>query len=372
MKKYILIALCALCVGLMPSDGFAQGSVATDVTDNFDGRTRELDPVVPGFEEAAPTFIKSGQAGFAFLSIPTDARTAALGGAGVGLIGSGASMLYNPGALAFMEGREAYVTYVDWLVDTKSYVAGVAVNVPGRGTFGLSIVNYDAGNFNRTSIDPNPAGQGYKDEGTFTTSNYAISGAYGLKITDRFSAGATLRFAHQDLGTGNIFLGGSQQTVDNSKNAFAFDLGTYFNTGFRNTVMAMSVQNFSTEVVYQREQFELPRNIRLGLLVDVISMMGNTPVPHHFDLALDVNNPIDFDERIHIGAEYTYRAAGASFGFSLRGGYKTNHDTESFSFGGGLQFKTEGGQGAKVDYAYKAFNTAFFSAVHILSAAVTF
>ena len=39
--------------------------------------------------------------------------------------------------------------------------------------------------------------------------------------------------AHQDLGTGNIFLGASRQTVDNSKNAFAFDLGTYFNTGFR-------------------------------------------------------------------------------------------------------------------------------------------
>ena len=88
--------------------------------------------------------------------------------------------------------------------------------------------------------------------------------------------------------------------------------------------MAMSVQNFSTEVVYQREQFELPRNIRLGLLIDVISMMGNTPVPHHLDLALDVNNPIDFDERIHVGAEYTYRAAGSSIGFTLRGGYKTN------------------------------------------------
>ena len=370
MKKYILIAL--VCAGLMPSDMFAQGSVATGVTDNFDGRVRELDPVVPGFEEAAPTFIKTGQAGFAFLSIPTDARTAALGGAGVGLIGSGSAILYNPGALAFMEGREAHFTYVDWLVDTKSLVAGVAVNMPGRGTFGLSIVNFDAGTINSTSIDDNPASQGFKDDGPLTTSNYAISAAYGLKITDRFSAGATLRLAHQDLGTGNIFLGASRQTVENSKNAFAFDLGTYFNTGFRNTVMAMSVQNFSTEVVYQREQFELPRNIRLGLLIDVISMMGNTPVPHHLDLALDVNNPIDFDERIHIGAEYTYRAAGSSVGFTLRGGYKTNHDTESFSAGGGLQFKTEGGQGVRVDYAFKQFDSFFFSAVHILSAAVTF
>ncbi|MCZ6632424.1 MAG: PorV/PorQ family protein [bacterium] len=369
MRRYFLLTLlCAMCVGLFSVQVVAQ----SQVIGNFPERTRQLDPIVPQFEEAAPSFIKSGQAGFSFLSLPTDARTAALAGAGVGTIGSASGILYNPAALAFMEGREAFFTYTSWIVETKNYVTGVAVNIPGRGTFGLAVQSYDAGDFNRTSIDTNPAGTGFLNEGTFTTTNWAVSGAYSLKVTDRFSVGTAIRWAHQDLGSGDILRGGQRQTIDNSKDAFAFDLGTYFNTGFRNTVLAMSVQNFSSEIVYQREQFELPRTIRLGLLIDVLSVMGNTPVPHHFDVSVDVNNPIDYDERILLGVEYTYQAAGSPFGFSLRGGYKTNHDTESFSAGGGLMFRNEGGKGFKIDYAFKAFESKFFDSVHIVSGSVDF
>ena len=160
--------------------------------------------------------------------------------------------------------------------------------------------------------------------------------------------------------------------MSNSKNAFAVDLGTYFNTGFRNTVLAMTVQNFSQELTYQRESFELPRNIRLGMLIDVLSMAGNTPVPHHLNLALDVTNPVDFDEQILAGLEYTYQAAGSPLGFSGRGGYKTNHDTESYSFGGGVKYMTEAGRGLKLDYAYTKFDAHFFSSVHVLTAGVDF
>jgi len=98
------------------------------------------------------------------------------------------------------------------------------------------------------------------------------------------------------------------------------DLETYFNTGFPNTVLAMTVKNFSTEVQYQRETFELPRNIQFGLLFDLISLMNNTPAPHHLDLAVDLTNPIDFDERILLGLEYRFQTPGSSLGYSLRGG----------------------------------------------------
>ena len=47
--------------------------------------------------------------GVHFLQYPKNARTVALGEAGVGLIGSGQAILYNPAGLAFMEGREAYL-----------------------------------------------------------------------------------------------------------------------------------------------------------------------------------------------------------------------------------------------------------------------
>ena len=98
------------------------------------------------------------------------------------------------------------------------------------------------------------------------------------------------------------------------------DIETYFNTGFPNTVLAMTVKNFSTEVQYQRETLELPRNIQFGLLFDLISLMNNTPAPHHLDLAVDLTNPIDFDERILLGLKYRFQTPGSSLGYSLRGG----------------------------------------------------
>lgn len=358
MKRIYAMAAILMCVGLLPGESQAQ--------------IRTRDPILPKWEELSPTFIKTGQAGFAFLALPTNARSAALAGAGVGLIGSAAGVFTNPATLAFLEGREAFFTHVQWIAQTSSEAGGFAWQIPSHGTLGLGVQSYDAGTFNRTEIDPDPAGNGYKDLGTFTTSNYAFSLAYGTKITDRFSVGAVAKFAHQDLGEGHVLIAGQQTTVDNSKNAFAVDLGTYFNTGFRNTVLAMSVQNFSQELKYQHEQFELPRNIRLGLLVDVLSLMGHTPVPHHLNLAFDVSNPIDFTERVLMGLEYTFQQAGSPIGFTGRAGYKTNHDTERFSLGGGIKYRTESGKGVTVDYAYKRFDSAYFSSVHIVSAGIDF
>ena len=40
--------------------------------------------------------------------------------------------------------------------------------------------------------------------------------------------------------------------------------------------------------------------------------------------------------------------------------------------GGGLKFKTPGGRGVSMDYAYKQFNKDYFSAVHTVSGSVMF
>jgi hypothetical protein len=368
--KRIVKATYLLFVGL-----FMASSMVAVVDAQQTDPLRDRQQILPdgGAEEDNPIFIKVGQAGFTFMKLPTNARNAALGDAGVGQIGSGAAGVFlNPATLAFFEGREAFATHVEWIAGTKAEVIGAAFNLQGRGTIGIGFQTYDAGTFNATSIDTDPAGNGFTNDGTFSTSNYAITAGYGLKITDRFAIGANFKLAHQDLGNGSVLVGGNLTTISNSKNAFAFDLGTYFNTGFRNTVLAMSVQNFSQELTYQRESFELPRNIRLGVLVDVLSIAGNTPVPHHLNLAFDITNPVDFDEQVLAGLEYTFQAAGSPLGFSGRGGYKTNHDTESFSFGGGLKYLTEAGKGLKIDYAYKKFDANFFSSVHVVTAAIDF
>ena len=322
MKRYMLIGLYTL-IGVMAGEGFAQESIT--------------------------------RTGFTFLEFPTNARTMALGEAGVGLIGSGQAILYNPAGLAFMEGREAYFTYVDWIISVKNYVAGVSANVPRIGTFGLSVVNHDIGpvRFENTTQE---------------TSEYAISVAYGGMIINRISVGTSLKLIHENY-----------PWEDHKQNVFAFDLGTYFATGFRNTVIAMGVENLSASGLGEPEQGGLPKNVRLGVLLDLIALMDFDPFSHALDLVVDVNNPNDSEDGFYtdIGIEYTYMyhtAIGDKLGFSLRGGHKKRPRSliDPNTLGIGVLFKTHG-IGLKVDYASKSFD-AFFNdeRVHILSVAVSF
>lgn len=322
MRRYVLIGLCTLCMGLMAGEGSAQES---------DGVTGT---------------------GFTFLQYPKNARMTALGEAGVELIGSGQAMLYNPAGLAFMEGREAYFTYVDWLVSTKNYVAGISANVSRIGTVGLSVVYHDIGTIRFENT-------------TQEISEYAISGAYGGLITDRIAVGTTLKLIHQDY-------------PERTQNVFAFDLGMYFATGFRNTVIAMGVENLSTSGLGEPEQWGLPKNVRLGVLLDLVALMNFDLLPHTLDLVVDVNNPNDSEDGFYtdIGFEYTYMyqtTIGDMLGFSLRAGHRKRPQSfiDPNTLGIGVLFKTQG-IGLKVDYTSKSFESFFDERVHILSIAVNF
>ncbi|MCY3868960.1 MAG: hypothetical protein OXG87_05335 [Gemmatimonadetes bacterium] len=294
--------------------------------------------------------------------LPNNGRTAALSEAGVGLIGSGKAILYNSAGLAFMEGREAYFTYVDWISGSRNYIAGVSTNVPGKGTFGLSAVTFDNNDEN--------------------DSEYAISGAYAFNITRRVAAGTTAKLVHHDYfkyvqdGLFNEYPDTTQKYVHNF---FVFDVGAY-SVGLQNLVMALSVHNLSTGGLGKPEELELQEIIRLGVLIDVVSLTGMRPLPHTLDLVLDVNTEINFDEAVELnmGMEYTYlyQAAGYSLGVSLRGGRRSRGSWSSanpITWGGGLQFKTTGGRGVKVDYARRSFNYRIEDPrVHILSVVFNF
>ena len=319
MKRYVLIGLYILCIWLRAGEGFAQES------DRLTGT------------------------GFTFLELSTNARMTALGEAGVGLIGSGQAILYNPAGLAFMEGWEAYFTHVDWISSIKNYVAGVSAHVPRIGTFGLSVVNRYSGPIWLKEI-----------------SEYAISGAYGVMITNRISVGTTLKLIHQGF-------------PERTQNVFAFDLGAYFATGLRNTVIAMGVENLSTSGLGELEQWGLPKNVRLGVLIDLIALTDVDPLSHTLDLVVDVNNPNDSEDGFYtnIGMEYTYMyhtAIGDILGFSLRVGQKKRPLSviDLKTLGIGVLFKTYD-IGLKVDYTSKSFD-AFFDdeRVHILSVAFNF
>jgi hypothetical protein len=375
LKRYLpILLICVVAVATLSTQVYAQGDPFDDPRVLGGTLIRDLAPSIDGFEEAEPSFVKSGQSGLTFLAIPTDAHSAAMGDAGTGVLDNAAGAIFNnPALLAFVHTRQAFFSHVEWIGDTSTDAGGLAFQVPGiMGTFGIGFVTWDSGDINGTAINTDQASEGFTETGTFSTTNYGVSGGWGFQITDRFAVGANVRIAHQDLGAGRILASGNAASVDNTLTALAVDLGTYFNTGFRNTVLAMSVQNFSEEKENQRERFELPRSFRLGVTLDLVSLYGSTPVPHHIDLALELDNAVDFDERFIAGVEYRYRQPASAMGFALRGGYKFKHDTETFSVGGGVRYRSEAGKGVRIDYAYKNFNSEFFDAVQMITGGIEF
>jgi hypothetical protein len=334
---------------------------------------------IPGPETEVET-VKRGQTGFKFLSASVDARATAMGGAVTSsTVGSSSAMFYNPASMARIDGDfSAGVGIMNYLVDIKYNAASVAYRPAGGnyGVIGLSLVNVDYGDFFGTVRADNE--QGFIDTGAYTPTALAIGVGYARSFTDRFSIGAHVKYAKQDLGSfakartddGATSLGdGTSATVeDYGLNTIAVDFGVLYDTGFESLTIAMSTRNFSRELVYERERFELPLTFQIGVSMDVMDLTSMDPNMHSFMVSVDAQRPRDFTEHVKVGGEYTLMNI-----LSLRGGmgraFVGEDSEESFSVGAGLKYSASG-IGFGVDYAYTDFGV--FDAIQRFAVNVSF
>lgn len=302
---------------------------------------------------------KLGQTGMKFLIVPIDPRTAAVGGAITAHAGRSAALFNNPAGMGRMNRTmDASFGHMQWIADINYSYASAAFRPAGGlyGAFGVSLVAVDYGRFFET-IRYNNA-DGYMELGTYSPSAMAIGLGYSRTLTDRFSVGGQAKYVSQNLGSSVLALessvskvkgGGPDIRQEFSENTVAFDFGVIYKTGFRSLNFAMSVRNFSQEVTYYEENFELPLAMRIGLEMDVVDFTSLNQDMHSILLAVDAERPRDYPERIHVGAEYQFFNT-----LALRAGYVAPADENSLSLGAGLQ---TGFSGAKfsADYAYTPY-----------------
>lgn len=309
---------------------------------------------------------KRGQTGFKFLTVSVDPRASAMGGAvTASTIGSSTALFYNPASLSRLEsnfnvnfGQLQYITDINYNVASLGYKpAG------GRyGVVGVSFVAVDYGEFFETVRAENE--QGFIELGTYTPTALAAGIGYAKSFTDRFSVGAHVKYASQDLGTfavarvdeggTSVSDGTSVRDKDYNLNTVAVDFGVLYNTGFKSLTIAMSTRNFSRELRYERENFELPLIFQIGASMNVLDFTNLNPSVHQLDVAIDAQRPRDFAEHVQVGGEYTFMNL-----LSLRAGlskaFVAADDTEEgISLGAGLQYQVSG-LGFGADYAYTDF-----------------
>lgn len=305
---------------------------------------------------------KLAQTGMKFLSVSTDARTTGISDAVTSVdLGSASAIFYNPSTMASIKDfTSVSVGNVGWIADIK-YLHAAAAFAPfggDYGVFGVSFVSVDYGDFNRTIVASNE--QGFIDVGTYSPTSFAFGIAYAKELSTKFSVGGGVRYVKQNLGSSVIDVDATSSDgykwEDNAKSAVAFDFGILYRTGFKSLNFGMSVKNFSTELKYKRETFQLPLTFRIGLSMDAMDLINVDKNTHSLLVSIDASHPRDYSEQLFMGAEYTFINT-----FSVRAGYVSPSDENHFTAGFGIK-RNLGGINLGIDYAYQPFD--IFEDVH--------
>ena len=276
---------------------------------------------------------KVGTTSMQFLKVMPTARGTAMGEA-YSTVATGAEAVYwNPGGVAIIQRSEVSLTYIDWIFDTRQGALSFATPLAEWGAVGLQIQYVDYGLFEEALT--NPARLTGRQFHPFT---YLIGVSYARSLTERFSAGVTVKFAHESLfDQGSVTVVNTQgltETVNTYANALLFDFGLTYDTGFRTVRIAASVQNFGASVKYAKESSPAPMLFRLGMGADFLGANGLLGLleDHRLSGAFDLFQPNDYSQQIHAGLEYEYAHT-----FAVRVGYKFNYDFEGFTIGAGLR-----------------------------------
>ncbi|MEZ0538437.1 type IX secretion system outer membrane channel protein PorV [Fibrella arboris] len=225
-----------------------------------------------------------------FLNFTPDARSGALGDAGVALDNPDANAIFwNPSKLVYAkQNAGASVSYTPWLRDLigdmyYGYFSGYK-KINKNQVIGLSLLYFDLGTIDFTT------NQGVS-AGSFNSREYALTASFSQKLARNFSMGVNVKYLNSNLGGGVSF--GSGQTPIQPGSTAAFDLSAYYNNSIRDDVTGkgiswaygVMISNLGGRINYgSQERYFIPTNFRLGGMFTYHADQVNK-----FNFVLDLN-----------------------------------------------------------------------------------
>tara|TARA_B100000780_G_scaffold261414_1_gene213838 strand:+ start:35 stop:1252 length:1218 start_codon:yes stop_codon:yes gene_type:complete len=257
MKKIAFIALTSV---LFSSNSFAQ-----DVTSDYLNNLNTISTSVP------------------FLLIAPDSRAGAMGDVGAATTPDHNSIHWNASKLAFLKEDNGFsMSYTPWLQDlvpeiSLSYLSGFK-RLNSRSTIAGSMRYFSLGEIQFTDGTGEPISK-------FSPNEFAVDGAYAMKLSENFSTGMAMRYIYSNL-TGGINVQGGAATKPGT--SFGVDLSSYYQSNefeiedkIAYWAAGMNVSNVGNKISYTDggEEHFLPMNGRLGL---------------NFNMELDDYNSVSF------------------------------------------------------------------------------
>jgi hypothetical protein len=320
-----------------------------------------------------------------FLGITPDARSAALGDAGVSLSGDQNAIFWNPGRLArsskSMGGSVSISPWLRGLGVNDVYLGFLSgyYKPNAQSAIGLGFTYFNLGSIQMTD-------QSGASMGTLNPNEFAICPTYSRILSKNLSLGVGLKYFHSNL-TGSFSAGAGTAGQSRPANSVAVDLGMYYNKDISlggnpaNFSFGLALSNIGPKISYtddNRRDF-IPSTLRFGpaltleldaynkvtFLVDIAKTLVPTPPSNVDSIVLGSADqgwiegmaeslykaPDGFKEKMQElmiggGVEYWYDNQ-----FAVRGGYF--HESENkgnrkyFTAGIGIRYQTFG-----LDFAY--------------------
>ncbi len=327
--------------------------------DEVDGRMNTVNTAVP------------------FLRIGPDARSGAMGNAGIALSPDANAVFWDLAKIPFAN-REmgASITYTPWLRTMANdvflgYLSGYK-KIDDLQAIGVSVRYFSLGDVQLTNF------QG-EDQGKVQPREFSIDGGYARKLSDHWSVGVALRFIHSNLASGVKQDGATYK----AGNALAGDISAYYISRSLDSASHLgawsfgaTLTNLGTKIGYSEDKSDkyfIPANLGVGGAysyqfdlknkitadLDINKLLVPTPsitdtdqdgIPDYLQKSVVSglfnsfgNAPGGFEEVFHelmysMGIEYWYNNM-----FSLRAGYyneyKTKGNRKYITVGFGLKYK---------------------------------
>lgn len=306
------------------------------------------------------------EAGILFLLISPGVRADGMGEAFVALADDASAVFWNPGGLAFLENREFLFMHSNWLPQLATdlfYDYGAYTHhVSGMGTFGISVTYMNFGEQNVTLEN----GPDVVDK--FSSYDFAVSGAFGTKISKNLGLGVNMKLIRSNLAP----FGAGKEEGKGQAWTFGLDLGLLYKSFIFNRLnFGMNLTNMGPKVAYiDVDQADpQPTNLKVGFAYRIIDSEFNkitvttdfnkllvrryadgTSDPFYKALFTSwTDDPFDIEMKkviSHFGMEYWY-----SDFFALRAGYWNDdigkvHPT---TFGAGIKYSLY-----RIDFGYMA------------------
>lgn len=279
---------------------------------------------------------KVGTAGAQFLEVGVSARAMALGEAVIANIDDASALYYNPAAIAEFDRYKAMFTHIQYPADITYEFAGFTMPVRSlMGNVGVAFYMLSTGDMPVTTYK-HPTGNG----NTFQAKDYAMALSYGSALTQHFSIGFTVKYIAELYETYKA-------------DGWGADVGTYYNTGFRNLKVCMILRNFGPDLKFIEEAYPLPIDFKFGAAVDIVQ--GPT---HKMTFSAQLSHPNDNLEKYSSGLEYWFNdfvalRVGKLFNVDYFGARKL-FSAEGITLGGGIKTDVSKFK-VGIDYGYQDF-----------------